>query len=612
MSNSSNQKYELQNDECIGEWQISGPSMDECAQNERRRQETYVAEVLNISGAPINVFKLLGVHEQGNGSLLNSGQLISSQSYPGYPLSNLKNGLSWKSFDSAGDVAASSYVGIDFGVKRLPSGALQYAPAKSKFQDIGALLLTQTGDIDSSAKQVAIQITDGSCIASETIFTGNGAGELIVNSLGSGALPSTIRAIALNSTSFDVFAEISPGVVENLGIAYVGIPFNSTFVNFSISQSQPFESGDSFTFFISYDWKRAAFFNLEPGAAQQTLNLNKTLKVRAIRIIPTLFTGNSNWEISSVDFLDSPITSVNNIQDLFFNENRDRDYSTSPIPLKVQYSPTDSASDLARFGLNILDQYAFTVSFSSMVRALGRPIVVGDIIEVIPELQYDQNLLPIKKFLEVSDTGWASEGFGPQWNPTLYRFSAQQALPSQETRDIFGTIDTQKYITSDNVMADNVTDQIDITPLTQVEEIIKAASDAVPETGSNDTVAIEGVPIPKKKRPYNRKTTPAPAPTVKEDKITQGSLIEDGMPPNGLPFTEGFKLPDTAQSADGQYFRLNYPPETKIPTRLYRFSAIKNRWIYQETDRRGEYSSHKPSVRNILESDTKQSLKKKL
>lgn len=604
-------KYVVPDDQCVGTWEISSIDPDDCATTEKQRQESYVAEVLNISGAPINVFRLLGVHEQGEGSLKTQGVLVSSQSYPGFPVSNLMSSGSWKSLESGLEVASNSYVGIDFGVKKLDNGRLEYAPIKSNFKGIGAISITQSSNLNASAKQVSVQIADGSCEASEVIFTGSGTGELTLFSIGLNAVPCTIRALAISSTQFNVFAVVS-GTITALGTATVNVPFNSTFANFGISQVVPFSAGDMFTFFINYKWKREGIFNLVQTGASQTLNLNKTLKVRAIRIVPTLYAGNSNWEISKIDFLDSPVTNINNIQDMFFNENRDRDYAKSPIMIKMQYSPTDSASDLARFGLNILDQYSFTVAFSTMVKALGRPIVVGDIIEVIPELQYDQNLMPVKKFLEVSDTGWASEGFGPQWNPTLFRFSAQQALPSQETRDIFGTLDTEKYIIPDAILSDQLAEQLDITPLTQTEEIIRAASDAVPEVGSDDTVSTAGVPAPKAKRAYNRKTKPEPAPAVKEDKRHQGSLIEDGMPPNGLSFTEGFKLPDPSQSSDGQYFRLNYPPETKIPTRLYRFSAIKNRWIYQETDRRGEYSSHKPSVRSILESDTKQSLKKKL
>jgi hypothetical protein len=610
MSSGSNQngKYELRQDLCVGTWQISDPAGDECYTNEKNRQEAYVAEVLNISGAPVNVYKLLGNHEQGRGSVLTKGTIISSPPLPGYPVSNLTSGSSWRSLAQGEDAVSVAFLGIDFGVKRLPNGAQEYAPIKSQFEDVGAITISQKTNGGSYAKQVLVQSSDGKCQAGETIFTGNGAGTIEVESISLNAVPATINAVAVSPTTFNVTAIVS-GAVVSLGQAAVNQPFNSTYVNFTINQTAPYTVGDAYTFFISYKWQKEGLFNLAQTEDVQTLNFNRTLKIRAIKITPTMFVGSGSWEVSSLDFLDSPPTNINNIQDLFFNENRDRDYSKTPVLLKVQYSPADSASDLARFGLNILDQYAFTTSFTSMVKALGRPIVVGDIIEVVPELQYDQNLMPVKKFLEVSDTGWASEGFGPQWNPTVYRFSAQQALPSQETRGIFGTIDTQRFIVQDDIL-DQVASQqqIDVTPLIQTEEIIKAASDAVPEVGTIDEVVTAGVPVPKKKRAYNKRGQPeAPA----AEKKAPGAYVEDGMPPNGLPFTEGYKLPEVASSVDGQYFRLNYPPETKIPTRLYRFSAVKNRWLYQETDRRGEYSSHKPTARGILESDTKRSIKEK-
>ena len=87
--------------------------------------------------------------------------------------------------------------------------------------------------------------------------------------------------------------------------------------------------------------------------------------------------------------------------------------------------------------------------------------------------------------------------------------------------------------------------------------------------------------------------------------------IESALPPGGAPYGEGFTLPPPAGVTDGEYFRLYYPPETNIAARLYRFSAVKNRWIYLEQDKRGIQSSITPSVRKILESSTKQPLSKK-
>jgi hypothetical protein len=593
-----------------GEWQISSLSPDACANSDQIRQETYVAESLNISGAPINIFKLLGVHEQGNGSLAQSAAIIASAPSPGYPVSYINSGTSsWKSLQTGSAVIGTARVGFDFGIRRLASGSSEYKPEKSKLTKIGALHITQANTPNEFARQVKVEITDGSCELGNILSLGVGDGSVQATLLGADAADCSVSFVAATSDSFDVFATFSNGTLVQLGTAQVGLRFNSTVISTTIvAGAVPFEAGDTFIIPISYVWKRIGIFNLIQSPLAQTLNLNVEVLVRAVRITPTLFTGTGGWEVLALDVLDSAQTNINNIQDLFLGENRDRDYSKIPSLLKVQYSPSDSISDLSKFGLSILDQYSFTASFASVVKLLGRPIVVGDIIEVIPEMQYDQNLKPIRKFLEVTDTSWASDGYSTMWKPTLIRFVGQQALPSQETRDIFGTLDTQKYLVADSVLSGGIGEQLDTSPLTQVEELQKAASNKVPKTGSDDELSTMGVPLPVPVPNSNAKGQPAPA---KVANGKPGIYIEDGLPPNGETYGEGFKLPEPTDALDGDYFRLNYPPEQKIPARLYRFSAIKNRWIYQETDRRGEYSSHKPSIRSILESNTKQGLGKK-
>ncbi len=599
---------------CVGQLELSSTNPDLCQLLDQQRQESYVAEALNISGAPINIYKLLGVHEQGHGSIVDSGLIIGTTALPGYPLSQINTGTgAWRSAQSGTGVAGSAYVGVDFGIKLIQTGDSEYAPIKQKWTKVGALTITQGNTPNEYARQVKVEITDGAVELGGVSFLGTGDGQLTVNDFGSSASQCTVTAMAASPTSFDVFAAYPNGSVISLGRAFVGTPFKSVVVNFTITAGTiPFTNTDSFFITINYVWKRAGIFNLVQSPLAQTLNLNKELLVKAVRVIPTLFTGAGSWEVSELDVLDSPATNIDNIQDLFFNENRDRDYDKVPLELKVQYSPTDAISDLAKFGINILDQYIFTTSFATMVQRLGRPIVVGDIIEVIPELQWDHNLKPVRKFLEVTDTGWSAEGFSTHWKPTVYRFTAQPALPSQETRDIFGTLDTNKYLIADEVVADDtISKQLDITELTKVEEIAKEAADKVPERGSDAQRTTVGQPLPYPLPPTNPKGQPPglekePSPAGK-----QNLYIEDGLPRNGEPYGEGFKLPDITTVNDGDYFRLYYPPETRIPPRLYRFSAVKNRWIYMETDRRGEYSSHKPSIQKILQSNTKQGLGKK-
>lgn len=597
-------------DVCIGEWQISSLNPDLCANADQLRQESYVAETLNISGAPINVYRLLGIHEQGNGSLLSSGKIISSLAYPGYPITGINSGQSWKSFQTGPNIVNNDvFVGIDFGVKLLPqNNTSQYSPAKPKWTSVGAVTITQANTPNEYARQVKVEITDGECSALPPAFSGLGNGILTINGLGSNVTQGQVTIVAITPTTFNVFATLPGGDVIGLNTAQVGVPFSSTFINFTITNgSVPFFGGDLFSIQTKYVWKRAGIFNLTQSPLPQTLNLQYQLLVKAIRVIPTLFTGSGNWEILALDVLDFVPTNINNIQDLFFNENRDRDYAKEPVLLKAQYSPADSISDLAKFGLSILDQYTFTMSFASMVAALGRPIVTGDIVEVIPEMQFDQNLKPVRKFLEVTDTGWAAEGYSTQWKPTVYRFSAQQALPSQETRDIFGTLDTQKYMLVDNILSGNIGQQLDTLPLTQMEEIAKDSLNRVPEIGSDDQRSTIGQPLPVAVPPVNLKGQPLPA--MHNGK--QNNYIEDGLPKNGEPYGEGFKLPDISGLSDGDYFRLYYPPETAIAPRLFRFSIVKNRWLFLEQDRRGDNSSHKPSIRSILQSESKQGLGKK-
>jgi hypothetical protein len=659
----------------IGEWQISSLNPDECARNDHLRQETYVAEAINVAGAPLNIFKLLGVHEQGNGSQIKlthvqeiasttwviphtlgdtlsvkvtsagatvvptdvesnpftttltfavptagtaeliARNLISSAPAPGFPTANINTtGVTWKSLQT-GSAAVQSYVGVDFGIKVLSNARPQYEPQKPKFSLIGSISITQADNANEFAKQVKVDITDGTVTLGDITRSRTSGplpnGLISSISLGSDALQGMLMLQATAANYFEVFFTPQGSALQSIGLLEVGEDFNSTIINLKLEQgSTPFQADDTIFIPISYSWKRAGIFNLIQSPEPQVLNLNTPLHVKAIKISPTLFTGSGSWSVSAIDFFSYSKTDINNIQDLFFGENRDRDYDKTPLLIKAQYTPTDAITDLSKFGLSILDQYSFTAAFSTIVKALGRPIVVGDIIEVIPELQYDQNLKPIRKFLEVTDTSWAAEGFSTQWKPTLMRFVAQQALPSQETRDIFGTIDTQKYLVADSILADGLGEQIDATALTQLEELRKETQNKVPEIGSDDDVSSGGSPIPTPQPPRNPRGQPdAVTPTTKK----QGVYTEDGLPPNGEPYLEGFKLPDivTAGITDGDYFRLYYPPETKIPPRLYRYSGLKNRWIYQETDRRGEYSSYKPTVRSILQSDNKQPLKSK-
>lgn len=558
--------------------------------DEAALQESYVNENLNINGARLKVYKLLGVHEQGSTTPLVGNDLSSSTTAV----------LPWTSTVAGNGNVGLSFYGIDFGINLLvPTTQSEYGPDQSELKSVGSIEFTQ--DTVSYARQVRVDIADGRDFS---INSPNGDFFNIVP--GSNPRAGTVMLAGLDATHMTVIFYPKDGTAaESLGIAEVGVRFGSPRAEFTLNSIPGSSIG---SFLVEYTWKRVAVITTGPGP--NIVKLPSVLKAAAVRIVPVLWMGAGNWTITAFSVLNQTPTDINNIQDLFFNENRDRDYECcNPVVIKAQYAISDSITDLSKFGLNMLDQYSFVTSFASMVSSLGRPLVTGDIIEVTPELQYDHNLRPIKKFVEVIDTGWAAEGFTSSWKPTLFRFTAQQAMPSQETRDIFGTMDTAKFVDADTILGNiGIPKQIDTTPLTQTEEIIKNARIAVPEIGSDDQRSIQGMPLPVTMPAVNLKGQPEAA-HVTSGK--QSKMLEDGLPPNGEPFTEGYALPDVNTSFDGAYFRLYYPVDVKIAPRLYRFSLVKGRWIFMEQDKRTEYSALKPAVQKILKSSTKIDIRKK-
>ena len=221
----------------IGTLDITGINPGLCRTNDQLRQETYVAEQLNMTGAPLNIYKLLGVHEQGDGSVLNQGRIIGSVAYPGYPLTGINSGSTpWRSYQNGTGVASSSvYIGVDFGIKLMPTGGTEYEPQKQKWTKVGALSITQSNNPGNFARQVKVEVADGQCAALPPAFTGVGNGVLTVNGNGSNATQGIVTVVALTDTTFNVYATLADGSVIGLNYATVGVPFFSTFVNRSES-----------------------------------------------------------------------------------------------------------------------------------------------------------------------------------------------------------------------------------------------------------------------------------------------------------------------------------------------------------------------------------------
>ena len=131
------------------------------------------------------------------------------------------------------------------------------------------------------------------------------------------------------------------------------------------------------------------------------------------------------------------------IQDLLFLENRDRKYSKDIFELRAQYNLGDNdAFDLTQFGMFLAnDTLFFNFHIESMVEALGRRLMPGDVLE-IPHLRDDLLLGSddaINRYFVVTDASRPAEGYDPRWWPHLWRTKVGSITDSQEYRDILGT-----------------------------------------------------------------------------------------------------------------------------------------------------------------------------
>jgi len=131
----------------------------------------------------------------------------------------------------------------------------------------------------------------------------------------------------------------------------------------------------------------------------------------------------------------------NNIQDLLFLENRDRTYGTNIYRLRGHYSVQNLDFDLSQFGLFLNNDIIFiTVHYNDMIEIVGRKLMVGDVLELPHLLDYNplRETIPtaLKRFYQITDSNYASEGFSPTWYPHLWRIKCEPLVDSEEFSQI--------------------------------------------------------------------------------------------------------------------------------------------------------------------------------
>lgn len=140
------------------------------------------------------------------------------------------------------------------------------------------------------------------------------------------------------------------------------------------------------------------------------------------------------------------------IQDLLFLENRDRKYDPNIFRLRGHYNVQNLDFDLSQFGLFLNNDIIFiTVHYNDMIDIVGRKLMVGDVLELPHLLDYNplKETIPValKRFYQITDGNYASEGFSQTWYPHLWRIKCEPLVDSQEFSNILKEpIDTDNYL----------------------------------------------------------------------------------------------------------------------------------------------------------------------
>jgi len=141
-----------------------------------------------------------------------------------------------------------------------------------------------------------------------------------------------------------------------------------------------------------------------------------------------------------------------NIQDLLFLENRDRTYDPNIYRLRGHYNVQNLDFNLSQFGLFLNNDIIFiTIHYNDMIDLIGRKLMVGDVLELPHLLDYNplKETIPValKRFYQITDGNFASEGFSPTWYPHLWRIKCEPLIDSEEFSQILSEpIDQDNYL----------------------------------------------------------------------------------------------------------------------------------------------------------------------
>ena len=278
---------------------------------------------------------------------------------------------------------------------------------------------------------------------------------------------------------------------------------------------------------------------------------------------------------------DGSVGDVTTIQDVVFQENRDRVYAKEIQIIRGMYTVQDNDFDLRQFGFFMGGDTLFIeVHLNNMLDVCGRKIMAGDVIE-LPH-QRDDALLDesgaINRFYVVEEASKASSGYSATWFTHIWRIKVSPMTGAQEYADILEREGTDPFGLGTGKTLGDV--------LTNLNR----------ELGINEAIVEEAVASVKARNFETQQFYFVPG----DERTDQLPWVwaGDGVPPNGAGLLGcGSNFPE--QADDGAYYL-----KTNIsPHQLYR--KVGSSWKLQEVDyRMGKWSAAHRVLDNFLNNKT--------
>jgi hypothetical protein len=320
----------------------------------------------------------------------------------------------------------------------------------------------------------------------------------------------------------------------------------------------------------------------------------------------------------------TPKTGVTEVQDVLFQENRDRAYDPYVYELKAVFNMLDSEWDIRQFGMFLeSDTYFLSFHLNDVVEKIGRKLMPGDVLEMLhmrDDALLDENAPAINKFYQITDVNRASIGWSVTWRPHILRVKITPLTDSQQFNQILN-MPLSEQVGGDGLDGTGVPGHAGSLG---IDSTSGTGGDVVdPSTGGAGSVGGAGATgVGSLISDYQNKLAMSQAieqeaenivpyrnfnashiwivPGTERGKEYPWIFTGDGIPPNGsTPARSGTHFPADAQ--EGDYF-LKLPParsEVDVDRGMAMLFQLRNGlWLFQEVDLRLKWQS----AHRILES----------